>query len=230
MIDEWYSEESPKPSLYAAHNPGHFDFIEIGTSDYDTILQACASQQTAWWTSGLLPDNKDWIHLRGLCVDMRREFLKRLPSLHYVTKDCVAVADSDGSTMMHYVPLKAINRWERIFATHGSWEGYKAIQLAHGCSSLGKHRVLWTRLRKVGLQHLIRRRRVAVCTMPTLLRRHKVRSIHVFKSDIEVYDCKILQALLDYCIECPHLFPKHIIFETNGMCDELFGQAQKRPL
>lgn len=213
-------------------NPGdrhHFDFVEIGTSNYNTFTQAVAShpegKQDAW---RYFPKNTELATLRGLAVDMKRRYLDQLPDLPSVDKVCVAVAEKRGHKRMYHVRVRDIEIWEKVFSIRGSCRGYGAIHLARGCSALGKHSVLRRVLDKVGLRHLIRARSVRTTCISSLFTRHKVKSIGVLALDCEGHDCAILKGLLRACVKRPQWYPRWILFETNGMNDEVFGPGTER--
>jgi len=48
------------------------------------------------------------MNLRGLCIDMRQDFLNRLPDLQHVKEDCAAGADLDRDEIMYHAPLHAM--------------------------------------------------------------------------------------------------------------------------
>ena len=204
----------------------HFDFIEIGTSNYNTFTHACAGhplgKDYAW---SFLPKDKDPLKLRGLAVDLQPEYLAQLPDLPLVSKVCTAVSEFTGTTSVHHVPLRTIERWEARFAYCGGGHGFHAMQLARACSALGKHRVLWKTLGEVGLRRLLRTRSVRVISVGALLRRHRVAGVNVMALDCEGHDCAILRGLMRTAKARPELYPRYLIFETNGMNDDLFGEG-----
>ena len=64
----------------------HFDFIEIGTSDFNTLLQKADDSVV------------------GLSVEPLVDYLERLPERARVTKVNAAVSDRSGSMEIYYVP------------------------------------------------------------------------------------------------------------------------------
>mmetsp|Transcript_138456 Transcript_138456/g.386201 ORF Transcript_138456/g.386201 Transcript_138456/m.386201 type:complete len:430 (-) Transcript_138456:149-1438(-) len=234
----WSSSSSSCPTLDVESTNGdaddgdgseHYDFVEIGTSNYHTFTQSAAShpdgKPCAWqylrWCD-------DPTKLRGLAVDLKQRYLDQLPDLPRVTKVRAAVSETDGLRRMYHVPLRDIERWEDVFAALGSRRGYRAVRLAHGCSALGRHRVLQRTLGQVGLRHLIRVRRMRTVGLRTLLQQQKVKSIGVLALDCEGHDCAILRGLMHACDGHPQWYPQWILFETNGMNDELFGRGTER--
>ena len=76
-----------------------YDFIEIGTSDFDTLIEV-ASDDTI-----------------GLSVDPMQYYLDRLPSRKNVTKVCAAIGE-EGEMDIYYIPeqyleLHCLPRWIR---------------------------------------------------------------------------------------------------------------------
>lgn len=67
-----------------------FDFIEIGTSDFDSL-----AQQSAPWH-------------RGISVEPVRYYLDRLPSPPNLLKICAAIGLARGETQVFYVPDSVI--------------------------------------------------------------------------------------------------------------------------
>lgn len=208
---------------------GHFDFVEIGTSNYHTFTQSIASHPDgkphAWL---YLRWSEDPTTLRGLAVDMKRRYLDQLPDLPRVEKVRAAVSERDSLKRMYHVPVRDVDHWEGIFAARGSKRGYRAVRLARGCSALGRHRVLRRALGHVGLRHLIRVRRVKTRGVDTLLESRGVQSIGVLALDCEGHDCNILKGLMRACDSKPKWYPRWILFETNGMNDEIFGEGTER--
>lgn len=208
---------------------GHFDFVEIGTSHFHTLTQAAAAhpdgKPNAW---RYLRWSHDPTSLRGLAVDMEERYLRLLPDLPHVKKVQAAVSDRDGSHTMHHVPLRDIGRWERALAARGSLWAYRAVRMARGCSTLGRHSLTRRNFGKLGLRHLIRTKRVRIRSMGTLLEEHGVKSIGVLALDCEGHDCSILNGLLRACKLRPDWHPYWILFETNGMNDDVFGPGTER--
>ena len=209
---------------YSVVDANHFDFVEIGTSNYQTLTQACAchpdGDRHAW---NYLPADRAPQSFRGLAIDMERSCLDALPDLPNVTKVCAPVTECSGKQWKLHIPDKVITHWENVFATCGNEDGWYAMSLARACSSLARPRILKRELAKVGLGRLLRRRHVRAYSLPELLEKHRVRSIGVLKLDCEGHDCAILDGLLHSCAHRPKWFPQWIIYESNGMNDFVFG-------
>merc|ERR1711957_846506 len=102
--------------------------IEIGTSSYHTFTQAVVGHPLgkphAW---KYLPSDVHPLQLRGLAVDMNRNYLDQLPDVPLVSKICTAISEKGGVEMMHHVPLEDIETWEAIFAKTGYYRGFKFV-------------------------------------------------------------------------------------------------------
>ncbi len=168
----------------------HFDFIEIGTSDFDTLVESATDDQI------------------GLCVEpLGHMFFDRLPSRPNVIKDCCAVSDSTGTIKMFYLDLEDIK--EQKFPT---W--------VRGCNSVNvAHPQIVRLLQKSGLEHLQRSKEVAVKSYGQLMRDHNVGTVSFLKLDTEGHDPIILKSVLEYCLSEPKAFPDKIQFESNGLAN-----------
>lgn len=224
-LKQWLSKKQA-PSWETYEMPcgyKHFDFIEIGTSNYDTILQAVAGAcEGKFWALGLLPRKRP-TELRGLSVDMKRHYLSELPTMPNVTKVHAAIDEFDGTGKLHHVPVKAIRQWEKTFMRRGLRWKFTRLQHAHACSSLGPHPALQRVLTDLGLGHLQKRTRIDVFALETLIAKYGVGSIGLLALDCEGRDCAILRSLAKACDMRPELSPQWISFETNGMNDDTDG-------
>lgn len=211
--------------------PDHFDFIEIGTSNYRTLTQACAGHpdgdEYAW---NFLPLDKAPQNIKGMAIDMEQSYLDELPDLPHVLKVCAAVTESDGLQVMFHVPKNRILHWEQIFATCGNEQGWYTLQLAKACASLGQTRILHKNLNQLGLAGLLRRTPVQAHSLPSLLKQQCVGSIGTLKLDTEGHDCAILSGLLHACETHKTWYPDWIIYESNGLNDLLFGSGTEKQM
>ena len=70
-----------------------YDFIEIGTSDFDTLLEKS--------------DDKK----RGLSIDPLQYYLDRLPDKENCQKVCCAIYDKEGEEDMYYITQENIDKY-----------------------------------------------------------------------------------------------------------------------
>ena len=71
-------------------NNGHYDFIEIGTSDFDTLIQTCSDESI------------------GLSIEPLQIYLDRLPNKPNVKKITKAISELDSEIDIYYIPLENI--------------------------------------------------------------------------------------------------------------------------
>jgi hypothetical protein len=166
-----------------------FDFIEIGTCDFDTIIQTCPD---AW---------------RGLSVDAVQLYLDRLPDKANVTKVCCGVTgatkSADERTDVFYIQPDDIAR-------------NKLPSWLRGCNSIKKpHPTALWKLRPATFWKLCRRAKVPLYSMEQLMNKYGVGSVDFLKIDAEGHDCNILQGLVRHCLLVPSRWPRRIQFECN---------------
>lgn len=166
----------------------HFDFIEIGTSDFNTLIQKAG------------PDTV------GLSVEPLIDYLSRLPEKPHVTKVNAAVSDKSGHMDIYYVP-------DEVRKEYGlpSWmKGTNKIGAPHP--------TVMRYLAKHGLPaSLMKHRRIPVLSVTGLFRRYRVGSVDYLKIDTEGHDAVILGAYLDMVEGRPGLRARRILFESNAL-------------
>ena len=95
-----------------------YDFIEIGTSDYDTLIQTCSKEQY------------------GISVEPIKYYLDKLPNKPNVIKVNKAVSDVAGSGFMTYIPKSDLPKdkyWLKgcnmLNSEHPCQTGYEKIKI-----------------------------------------------------------------------------------------------------
>lgn len=146
----------------------HYDFIEIGTSDFATLT------------------GKAKAGVCGIAVEPVKEHLDRIPSPAGVIKVNAAVSNTDGSLNIHYIPRQVIDerglpKWIR---------GCNSINAPHPTV------VRYLSKRNIALD-IIRTAEVPVISVSTLFATHDVASVDYMKVDTEGHDTVIVNALLD---------------------------------
>lgn len=179
----------------------HYDFIEIGTSDFNTLIQK-ADDTTV-----------------GLSVEPMRDYLDRLPSKRRVRKVNAAVSNKSGELTLYYIP-------DHIRKAHDlpSWmKGTNKIGAPH--PTVARY------LEKHGLpQSLIHTRTVPVLSVTRLFRMYRVGAIDYLKIDTEGHDTVIMNAYLDVVERHPSLRAKKILFESNALSNKAEVSAIVRRL
>jgi FkbM family methyltransferase len=163
-----------------------FDFIEIGTSDFDTLIESSDDNTV------------------GLSVDALKMYLDKLPEKKNVKKIHAGVSDREGNIDIYFV------RPEQIEYYHmPTWlRGCNSVGEPHP--------TVLNVLNHYGIPStVIEKETVVLKSMATLLIENDVQSIDYLKIDTEGHDCVILQNYIDFCEGRPELFAKKIRFETN---------------
>ena len=170
----------------------HYDFIEIGTSDFNTLIQK-ASDKTV-----------------GLSVEPLSDYLDRLPTRRRVQKVNAAVSNKSGALSIYYVP----DAVRKEYGLPAWMKGTNKIGEPHPTVAryLAKH----------GLPvSLVARRRVPVYSVERLFRMYRVGSVDFLKIDTEGHDTVILNAYLDMVDARQELRAGKILFETNALSDRV---------
>lgn len=169
-----------------------YDFIEIGTSDFNTLIRRASNT------------------CKGLSVEPLKCYLDRLPNKSQVKKVCAAVSNCCGEIEIYYIP-------DDIRVTNGLPEWMKGTNsIGH------PHPQVLRYLKKHGLpEELIQNQTVQVLSVQQLFDQYEVKSLGTLKVDTEGHDPIIMMAYCDL-IECrPELKAKSIKFESNSLSSKL---------
>lgn len=165
----------------------NYSFIEIGTSDFDTLIQQC---------------NDDDI---GLSIEPLKHYLDLLPNKNGVTKINAAISNKNGNMNIYYVKPSTIS------ALNLPWwvKGCNSIG--------SQHPTVCALLRDMNLDpnSIITCDNIIIKDIETVMIENNVEKIGLLKVDTEGHDCIILNNYIEYCMRYPHLFANKIIFETN---------------
>lgn len=166
----------------------HYKFIEIGTSNFNTLIQKATDEDV------------------GLSVEPLKEYLDTLPNPTNVRKVCAAVSNTTGEMDIFYVPNATrrehkLPSWMKgtnsVGAPHPTVVRYLA---AHGLSS-----------------DLIKQQSVPVISVADLFTEYGVSSVEFLKIDTEGHDAVILNAYLDLLALRPEVRAQRIVFESNSL-------------
>ena len=211
--------------------PGnHFDFIEVGTSDWGTMLQFFAGETGYRVASQLASEVRtslnDIRQVRGLAVEAVKELLDALPDLPRVTKVAAAMDENGGgTTTLHFVPGKDIDaNLCKHWAVYPGSDGHEVdvFWYAKSLASIGQpHPHLKAMLRDVNRLDLLASRQVPVLSWGLLCEQYNVTSVDVVQLDCEGKDAAIVRGLAKYCEKHPAAWPRVIQFEANQLTPEL---------
>jgi len=167
-----------------------YDFIEIGTSDFDTEIQNC-------------DDNK-----QGLSIEPLKHYLDALPDKKNVTKINAAVSNYNGFVDVYYLNEETIKK----FNLPNYVKGQNSIGNPH------PEILNWFKngLRNEDIS----KKSVPVINFETIITKYNVESLDLLKIDTEGHDCIIMEDYLNYVVNKPNLLAKKIIFESNILSDK----------
>ena len=162
-----------------------YDFIEIGTSDFDTLIQS-ADQGT-----------------RGLSIDALSIYLDRLPSPKNCQKVQAAISDREGEVAFYFVRPEHIAQYGLA-----SWvRGCNSIGKPHPS--------VVAQLEGLGLEpmEVMSVETVRMCRLMSIFDQYEVEGVYYLKVDTEGHDAVILHDFFDACDN--HRLPHSLLFESN---------------
>lgn len=171
----------------------HYDFIEIGTSDFDTLIENA---------------NDDVV---GLSFEIINFYLDKLPNKKNILKINKGVSNINDKVDVYYIHPDIIKKYNLP-----NWiKGCNTINKYHDgiLMELEKH--------KLDPQTLYSKTSVDIISFDTLINTYNVTSISYLKVDTEGHDCVILNSLFDYYDKHKiyNILPKKILFESNYLTD-----------
>jgi hypothetical protein len=175
----------------------HYNFIEIGTSDFDTEIQTCADSAV------------------GLSIDPILYYLQRLPSKQHVMRVLGAISDSDGFTDVYFVPpemieLHRLPDWVRGCNSIGA-----------------PHPTVFNLLKNAGADPaaFIRKTKIPQFSMCTLLQMYNVSSCDYLKIDTEGHDVVILSNYIEAIQKQITKPAARICFEANELTHSILTEG-----
>lgn len=177
-----------RPAGRPAAAPAHLDFVEIGTSDFETLSHEAQE------------------HATGLAVEALPFYLARLPVRRGVTKVNAAVvgsADAGRPIRMFYIDPEDIRR-------NGLPAWLKGCNQVHAPHGEGLRE-----LRRRGMGKLMRNVSVPARTFGSIMSEHGVRSIGLLKLDVEGQEANIVDAVVEACDAAPPICPRALVWEVT---------------
>jgi len=177
------------------------DYIEIGTSDFNTLLQAADAAMKA----GGPPQ-------RGVSVDAIALYINRLPVVPGLARVHAAVVGwepHNSSVATWYVDPEEL--W-----TNELWNGGTHVPpWLRGCNTVGRPFQLVTdELSKLNLLHLYHTQHVPALSVREVLLAHEGCRIRLLKIDTEGFDTILLVGYADFLWAHPECFADKVQFET----------------
>ncbi len=170
-----------------------FAFIEVGTSDFDTLLQKSDESK------------------RGISIDPLSYFLDRLPVKRNCKKICCAISDEEGEEDVYYITEEIIKKYNLPSFVRGCGSLYHPhpfikVLLSNQSEVHPTGRVL-------DPEEIYTKEKVKVRRLKNIVEENLVKEIKILKIDTEGCDDKIVLDYLKCCKEegCP--MPFFIQFE-----------------
>lgn len=171
-----------------------FDFIEIGTSDFDTLMQNCDDDKI------------------GMSIEPIKEYLNLLPNKKNVIKVNCAISDKNSTVDLFYLEIKDI---EEHNLPH--WiRGCNSIITPH----ISTQKILKER----NLEHLCKTKKCESITWDTLVDRYDIVSVDFLKIDTEGHDCQIIRNIINSKTNVRPkkiLFENNILTDSNYFLETL---------
>lgn len=177
----------------------HYDFIEIGTSDFDTEIERAR------------------LYDRGISIDPILYYLNKLPNKKFIHKVLAAVSNKDGTVKSYYIPEETIKKYNWPW-----WlRGCNSINEYH---KTGLEYILNQRLNP---EEVFVENTVNQYSVKTLFEMYQTTSINFLKIDTEGHDNIIINNYLDW-VETSKVFAKEVMFEINFTSKEQTDNTVQR--
>ena len=162
-----------------------YDFIEVGTSDFHTLIQECSDNEV------------------GLSIEPLSEYLDRLPNKPNVKKVKAALSEDDGEIEIYHVPLEKIHENFLPFWVRGC----NSVSKPHEFTRKKIGSELYDKIVSVD--------KVKTISWEKLIEEYNIGSIGYLKIDTEGHEHIILKNYFEVCKSNPSLYAKKIKFEFN---------------
>jgi autotransporter strand-loop-strand O-heptosyltransferase len=163
----------------------NYDFIEIGTSNFDTLIETCKDDTI------------------GLSIEPLKVYLDTLPNKTNVSKVCTAISDEDGEIEIYNIPLTQIHKYNLPIWVKGCNSVSKPHEYAK--KTLGEE----------FYDSVVSVEKVKMMSWKTLISEYNINTIKYLKIDTEGHDHVILKSYIAECNKNPKLFADKILFEYN---------------
>jgi hypothetical protein len=165
-----------------------YDFVEIGTSNFNTMIQRASKSQI------------------GFSIDPLQIYLDQLPNLPNIKKIKAAVVGS-----------RVSKSEESVFYIHPSAiQQFNLPGWLRGCNSIGRpHPEGMKILQDKKLTHLLQIDQIPVITLSDLFTTHFICRPKVVKIDVEGMDSQLLIGYTFFLWQNPQCYADLIVFEMN---------------
>ena len=168
-----------------------YDFIEIGTSNFQALIIDCSDDTV------------------GLSIEPLQGYLNSLPNKPNVTKVAAAISDQDGEIEIYNIPLSNIHKHNLPIWVKGT----NSVRKPHEYTRKKIGEELYDSIVSID--------KVEMMSWKTLISNYKINTIDYLKIDTEGHDHVILKSYFDECEKNPKLYANKIMFEYNESSDKV---------
>lgn len=173
-------------------NMEHLNFLEIGTSSFDTLINSSAE--------GVV----------GLSVEPVKEHFDKLVETENKKKVQLLISSKCGSDLIYFVSQENIKKYNLPFWVNGC----NSIHYPHP--------TVVKLLKDRGItDNIIETDEIECITLLGLLERFDVKIIDYLKIDTEGHDLQIIQTFLDDVEPGDSRLPKRLMFESNSLVSRM---------
>ena len=171
----------------------HYDFIEIGTSDFDTEIERAREFD------------------RGISIDPIIHYLNKLPNKKYVNKVLCGISDRNTWGKCYYISEENIQKYNLPWWIRGCNQLFDYHTTA-------KNIIIE---RELNLDTVFDTVEIPIYSISTLLDMYQVSSINYLKIDTEGHDITILKNYINKIQRNSGIIAKQLLFESNTLSDRL---------
>ena len=172
-------------------NKGFYDFIEVGTANFDTLIEK-------------VDDNT-----RGISIEPLKSYLDQLPDKKNVVKVNAALSDKDGFIDIYYIEQSKIEELGLPDFIIGS---NSVGQPHHFTISVIGEKLY---------NELVTIKKVPTITWDTLISTYDIQGIRILKIDTEGHDHVILKGYLESVKKNPKLLAQEVEFEYDKLISNM---------
>lgn len=178
----------------------HYNFIEIVTSFFDTLIETCPSDSV------------------GISIEPIKKYLDKLPNKTNVKKINVSVSNINGEAYIYFIPEEIIRQIKLPDWMIGCCSINKIHPSLNGEIDWVNNAIkpILEPL-DIDIKDLVVKQKVDVINFATLIKNETITSIDYLKIDTEGHDVIILNDYLDNCEKDNNLYANKIQFETNEL-------------
>jgi len=176
-----------------------YDFVEIGTSNWNTLIQHCAAQPELYL-------------FKGISVEPMEVYLNELPDLPNAVKLHAAVVGTEAHQAVTDV----------YYVTEANITAHNLPYWLKGCNSVGApHYTTQKYLKEYNLMHLMQVDTVPVRSVQGIFQEYGVCRLKMFKVDVEGMDVELLIGYVQFLWANLHCYADVIVYEYNELTPEV---------